>query len=276
MGRGRRSAGHPAGEAQLGAAADAYARCSRVERLLWRRLAVFAASDDGFDRPSVREVCGSGALPAAEVLAVFDRLAPQLLVGAADGHRYRMPPAQQALGARELGLNGERWIAVLHHRRWALGVARQACEWWGAGRQDEARALALRELPDLRAAMDPATGPLSPHAEAGTSLEIVVALWFLWTACGRAAEGRGLLRHALALHRDPRRPARCGSPRGWSSTSARPRPPTRCSARRGRRRCGPATTTASASSRTCGVAGAAAGAHGRGGRRVPRRARTDR
>ncbi|MEV3853883.1 hypothetical protein AB0J38_06100 [Streptomyces sp. NPDC050095] len=189
----------PLPQAVLAAASEAYAHCSRVERLLWRRLSVFEGS---FDREAVREVCGSGALPSAEVLGLLDRLAPQLLVRD-DGGRYRLPLPQRAVGAQELDQEGERWAAVLQHRRWAAGVARQAAEWWSAGRQDEARELALRELPDLRAAMDPGTAPLSPHVEAGTALEVVVGLWFLWTACGRTAEGRDRLRHALSLHQDP-------------------------------------------------------------------------
>ncbi|MYW68828.1 hypothetical protein GTY65_32840 [Streptomyces sp. SID8379] len=190
------------GEGQIAAARHSYARCSRVERLLWRRLAVF---EGGFDREAVREVCGSGALPSDQVLTVLDRIAPHVLLldPADDTGRYRLPPAQLVLGQRELEASGERWAAVLQHRRWAVGVAQQAAEWWNAGRQDEALALALRELPDLRAAMDPATAPLSPHVEAGTALKVVVHLWFLWAACGRTAEGRALLRHALALHQDP-------------------------------------------------------------------------
>ncbi|MEU6846548.1 hypothetical protein ABZ930_32250 [Streptomyces sp. NPDC046716] len=188
------------GERQLAAAARSYARCSRVERLLWRRLAVF---EDGFEREAAPEVCGGGPLPAAEVPAVLDRIAPHTLLQDPHTGRYHLPPAQRAVAIGELELAGERWAAVLAHRRWALGVARQAAEWWTAGRQDEAVALARRELPGLRAAMDPSTSPLSPHAEAATAVDVVVHLWFLWTACGHTAEGRALLRHALALHQDP-------------------------------------------------------------------------
>ncbi|WP_353943465.1 hypothetical protein ABII15_18645 [Streptomyces sp. HUAS MG91] len=188
------------GERQRAAAARSYARCSRVERLLWRRLAVF---EDGFQREAAPEVCGGGPLPAAEVPAVLDRIAPHALIQDPHSGRYHLPPAQLAVAQEELELSGERWAAVLAHRRWALGVARQAAEWWTAGRQDEAAALARRELPGLRAAMDPATSPLSPRAEAATALDVVVHLWFLWTACGHTAEGRTLLRRALAEHQAP-------------------------------------------------------------------------
>ncbi|MBO1333589.1 hypothetical protein [Streptomyces sp. VRA16 Mangrove soil] len=183
----------------LGAAARSHARCSRVERVLWRRLAVFAGE---FGREAVREVCGGGPLPAGQVLDILDRIAPHVLIHDPETDRYRLPPAQRAVGVGELAESGERWSTVFQHRRWALGVARQAAEWWNAGRQDEAVALALRELPELRAAMDPATAPLSPHVEAATAVDVVVHLWFLWAACGRTAEGRDLLRHALSLHQE--------------------------------------------------------------------------
>ncbi|MFI6878476.1 hypothetical protein ACIBL6_34085 [Streptomyces sp. NPDC050400] len=200
---GRAVAGIPPGKGQLESAERSYAHCSRVERLLWRRLGVF---EGDFERDTVRAVCGSGALPSAEVLGILDRIAPHVLLRDPDTGRYRLPPAQRTVATRASDLEGERWSAVLHHRRWAAGVARQAAEWWSAGRQDEARALALRELPDLRAAMDPATGPLSPHVESGTALDVIVGLWFLWTACGHTAEGRERLRHALALHQAPAPP----------------------------------------------------------------------
>jgi hypothetical protein len=82
-------------------------------------------------------------------------------------------------------------------------LARQAADWWQRGRQLDARDLALRELPDLAAAMDPTTAPLSPSNEADTAVDIAVSLWFLWVACGRIAEGRARLRHALSLHAGP-------------------------------------------------------------------------
>ncbi|MFJ6353807.1 hypothetical protein ACIQKB_30740 [Streptomyces sp. NPDC092046] len=187
---------------QLGAAESGYARCDPLERLLWERISVFEGS---FGREAVREVCASGALPAGVALDVLDRLAPLALLPVDDGdpgeERYWMPPPMRAVGARRLTERGDRWAAVLRHRRWYVKVARRATDWWQGGRQLDARALALLELPDLAAAMDPTTAPLSPAAETDTAVEIAVSLWFLWVACGRVAEGRSRLRHALALAR---------------------------------------------------------------------------
>ncbi|MFB9438307.1 hypothetical protein [Streptomyces showdoensis] len=189
--------------AQL-AAERGYLRCDPLERLLWERMSVFEGS---FGREAVSEVCASGALPAAAVLDVLDRLAPLALLPVDDGDpgedRYWMPPPMRAVGARRLTERGDRWAVVLHHRRWCVKVARRAADWWQGGRQLDARALALLELPDLAAAMDPTSAPLSPADEADSAVEIAVSLWFLWVACGRVTEGRSRLRHALALHPGP-------------------------------------------------------------------------
>ncbi|MEV8586625.1 tetratricopeptide repeat protein [Streptomyces sp. NPDC051180] len=199
--------GEPVGLDQLAAAERGYASCDPAEQLLWERLSVF---EGAFGRDAVREVCASGTLPAGEIQAVLDRLAPLALLPVDDlfdGEdglpRYWMPHPMRAVGARRLTARGDRWAVVLHHRRWCVKLARRAAEWWQRGRQLDARDLALRELPDLAAAMDPTTAPLSPSAEADTSVEIAVSLWFLWVACGRTAEGRTRLRHALSLHSGP-------------------------------------------------------------------------
>ncbi|MFI8963502.1 hypothetical protein ACIGO8_15475 [Streptomyces sp. NPDC053493] len=186
--------------AQVAAAERGYDRCGALERLLWERLSVF---EGAFGREAVQEVCASETLPAADVLDVLDRLAPLALLPVEDGGsgeaRYWMPPPMRAVGARRLGERGERPAVVLHHRAWYVKLARRAADWWHGGRQLDARALALREMPDLAAAMDPTTAPESPSAEAAAAVEIAVALWFLWVPCGRVTEGRARLRHALAL-----------------------------------------------------------------------------
>ncbi|MEV7670918.1 tetratricopeptide repeat protein [Streptomyces sp. NPDC088752] len=199
--------GEPVTAGQLAAAEGGYDRCDPEERLLWERLSVFEGT---FGRDAVREVCASGTLPPARIPAVLDRLAPLALLpvddlfdGEEDAARYWMPHPVRAVGARRLTERGDRRSVVLRHRRWCARLARRAADRWQSGRQLDARDLALRELPDLAAAMDPTNAPLSPSAEAGTSVEITVSLWFLWVACGRVAEGRARLRHALALHPGP-------------------------------------------------------------------------
>ncbi|WP_327255915.1 ATP-binding protein [Streptomyces sp. NBC_01244] len=173
---------------------------SPAERLLWERLSVFAGS---FDKAAVAEVCGFGALTPDTAAEALLRLAPGLLADAGPG-RYRLPLSVRAYAARRLahGPAGDGATTARRHRERCRVLAERAAQLWRAGAQREARALALRELPELRAAMNPlaAGGP-------GAALEIAVSLWFLWSACGMAAEGRRHVERALAVHPAPR-PAR--------------------------------------------------------------------
>ncbi|MET9853485.1 hypothetical protein ABZY57_11115 [Streptomyces sp. NPDC006450] len=170
---------------------------SPAERLLWERLSVFAGS---FDRAAVAEVCGFGALTPDTAVEALLRLAPGLLADAGPG-RYRLPLSVRAYAARRLahGSAGDGATTARRHRERCRVVAERAAQLWRAGAQREARALALRELPELRTAMNPlaAGGP-------GAALEIAVSLWFLWSACGMAAEGRRHVERALAVHPAPR------------------------------------------------------------------------
>ncbi|AWZ12375.1 hypothetical protein [Streptomyces sp. ICC1] len=171
-----------------------------AERLLWERLSVFAGS---FDRAAVAEVCGFGALTPDTAVEALQRLAPALLADAGPG-RYRLPLSVRAYAGRLLahGPAGDGPATSRRHHERCRVLAERAARLWRAGAQREARALAVRELPELRAAMNPlsASGP-------GAALEIAVSLWFLWSACGMVAEGRRHLERALALHPAPR-PAR--------------------------------------------------------------------
>ncbi|WP_406458299.1 hypothetical protein OG782_35790 [Streptomyces sp. NBC_00876] len=193
--------GDSAGSGPLADAEQAYLDCDPQERLLWERLSLFRGR---FDLAAVRAVCASGALPVVDVPAVLDRLAPHLLLADPDG-RYRMPVAARRTGAARLDERGDRWAVVLHHRRHFAGVAAEAAVQWRLGRHRAARELALAVLPDLDAAMDPGTAPLSPAAEADAASDIAVSLWFLW-ATGEG-DGRRIVERSLGATLGPR-PAR--------------------------------------------------------------------
>ncbi|WP_306317327.1 MULTISPECIES: hypothetical protein [unclassified Streptomyces] len=199
---------HPYPSQALAAAERAYARSTRGERRLLSRLAVFEAD---FDLDAVREVCATAELPAERIPVLMEGIAPFALVPGDPGGdvdpagrpRTRLTGPMRVVCLRALEAAGERGDLVPRHREWCARLARRAAEQWSRGRQREARALVLRQLPDLQVAMDPRTGPFSRTAEPGVALDTVVHLWFLWVACGRAEEGRTALRRVLRLHQDP-------------------------------------------------------------------------
>ncbi|MFJ3880328.1 ATP-binding protein [Streptomyces sp. NPDC090077] len=178
------------------------------ERLLWTRLSVFAGS---FDEAAVAQVCGFGELGPEDAAETLRRLAPALLAEPGEPGRYRLPLSVRAYEARRLAHAPGTEAALAerrHHERYRV-IAERAAWLWRSGAQPQARALALRELPELRRAMD----PLSEAGPAG-ALEVAVSLWFLWSACGLEAEGRRRLERALALHPEPR-PARALCLAAW-------------------------------------------------------------
>ncbi|EFL18467.1 predicted protein, partial [Streptomyces sp. C] len=178
------------------------------ERLLWTRLSVFAGS---FDEAAVAQVCGFGELGPEDAAETLRRLAPALLAEPGEPGRYRLPLSVRAYEARRLAHapGTEAALAERRHHERCRVIAERAAWLWRSGAQPQARALALRELPELRRAMD----PLSEAGPAG-ALEVAVSLWFLWSACGLEAEGRRHLERALALHPEPR-PARALCLAAW-------------------------------------------------------------
>ncbi|MFE2169656.1 ATP-binding protein [Streptomyces sp. NPDC059447] len=192
-----------AGGAGRGTRVDAersYRLAPPAERLVRERLSVFAGS---FDLAAAAEVCGFGVLTREGAAEVLRDLVPGLLADGGPG-RYRLPLSVRAHAARRLahGPAGDGTTAARRHHERCRVLAEKAAQLWRDGAQREARELALRELPELRAAMNPlsATGPAA-------ALEIAVSLWFLWSACGLSEEGRRHAERALALHPAPR-PAR--------------------------------------------------------------------
>ncbi|MFD7256926.1 ATP-binding protein [Streptomyces sp. NPDC059874] len=192
-----------AGGAGRGTRVDAersYRLAPPAERLLRERLSVFAGS---FDPAAAAEVCGFGALTREDAAEALRDLAPALLADGGPG-RYRLPLSVRAHAARLLahGPAGDGATAARRHHERCRVLAERAGQLWREGAQREARALAVRELPELRVAMNPLSAP-GPAA----ALEIAVSLWFLWSACGLMEEGRRHVERALALHPAPR-PAR--------------------------------------------------------------------
>ncbi|WP_171058070.1 ATP-binding protein [Modestobacter altitudinis] len=165
------------------------------ERVLWRRLSVFAAD---VDLAAIEAVCPDDLLPAASVLEVLTALVQASVVevthGAA-GPRFRMLETVRAFGREQLVAAGEVDAVRLRHRDWCAGVVTSAAaQFLGPGQVaafDRLSACAA----EIGAALETC---LSRPGDAAVGLSLAAELWLWWEARGRLAEGRRWLSVLLA------------------------------------------------------------------------------
>ena len=177
--------------------------CSKPERLLWARSAVFVG---GFELDAVEGVCADEHLPAGDLVDVLTGLIEKSIVdrvvGGPDGQaRYRMLETLRDYGQEQLTKAGEQ--AVLRRRH---------CDWY---RQLAARSAAervhprltywisrfIREHPNVRAAVE---FGLTEPGQTEQVLGIVTDLpWLYWWSPGVCNEGLSWLNRALAQTSSP-------------------------------------------------------------------------
>jgi predicted ATPase/class 3 adenylate cyclase len=167
-----------------------------AEQVLFRRLGVFVG---GFDLAAAEAVCGTDPLDAADMLDLVGSLVEKSLVSADPGGgdtRYRMLETLRDYAREKLAAAEDATATARRHAEHFWGVARQA----RAGLQGAAQASWVRrveaDLDNLRAATACAR---AGGADALLAAKLPVALQGFWLLRGRLAEGRELLRAALAL-----------------------------------------------------------------------------
>ncbi|GGM16272.1 hypothetical protein GCM10010129_70590 [Streptomyces fumigatiscleroticus] len=173
--------------------------CTPHERLAWARLSVFAGT---FDMAAARRVCADERLPAARIPHLLASLVQDSIVewtptGA--GERYRMLDTIREYGAHWLRGVGEEQTVRRRHRDHYLDLARTADASWIGPHQIIWYERTVAEHANLRAALDFCLA----EQDGPSALELGGALWFLWSACGFAKEGRHYLDRALALDVSP-------------------------------------------------------------------------
>ena len=166
------------------------------EQVLFRRLGVFVG---GFEPAAAEAVCGVDPLDAPEVLDLVGALVEKSLVtvdAGGEGTRYRMLETLRDYAHEKLVLAGEAAATAHRHAGHFWGVARQA----RAGLQGAGQAAWVQrveaDLDNLRAATACAR---AGGADVLLAAKLPVALQGFWLLRGRFAEGRELLRAALAL-----------------------------------------------------------------------------
>ena len=159
------------------------------ERILFRRLAVFAGS---MSLEAVEQVCGGGL----DVVDLLSRLVDKSLVQAehADGTaRYRLLETIRQFAGQRLGDAGERASQVRAHRDWYVAFAAAHDPERAVGVVNDTPQALDVEHDNLRAALS--SGLADDPAEA---LQLAVSLWRFWLARGHFAEGSRWLGATLA------------------------------------------------------------------------------
>ncbi|HWI60372.1 MAG TPA: BTAD domain-containing putative transcriptional regulator [Symbiobacteriaceae bacterium] len=103
-----------------------YQLLTEPERILWRRLAVFAGR---FSLNAVITVCRHSALEGEEMLDLLSRLADRSLVTAeyADGETvYRLLETMREFALTKLRASGEESMQRRSHRDWCMAIAAEA------------------------------------------------------------------------------------------------------------------------------------------------------
>ncbi|HEY2202062.1 MAG TPA: LuxR C-terminal-related transcriptional regulator, partial [Solirubrobacteraceae bacterium] len=160
---------------------------SEEERVLWRRLSVFAGS---FGLPAAEEVCSGAGLERERIVDLVGSLIAKsiLTMGHSGGRgRYRLLETLRLYGAQRLAQAGEDVELARRHAGWYAGLTSGGdIPWWGGRNQVEMFQTLDVEWANVEAALDFCAGS-PPDAETG--LRMATALWLYWVVRGRYRAG---------------------------------------------------------------------------------------
>jgi predicted ATPase len=170
------------------------------ERVLWRRLSVFAG---GFELGAAEHVCGDATLPPGDVLDALVGLVERSIVLREEGGgspRYRLLETVQQYGRERLREVGEDAVLRGRHRDWGAAQARTArARWWGPAQRDVLDRLQA-EHDNLRGAL---ASCVQEPGQAAAGLAICADTWFFWNAQRHLREGRRWIETLLGQAPDP-------------------------------------------------------------------------
>ena len=174
-----------------------YDLLSEKERVLFRRLAVFAGE---FTLDAVEAICSGDDLEGAEILDELTRLVNKSLVGAEivgqPEARYHYLEMIRQYALNRLRDSGEEHTLRDRHCDWFLVLAEEARAQWRGPRQKEVFDQLEVEHDNLRAALEWSKQE-SSSTERG--LRFGSALWRFWEIHGHLREGLRHLTDLLAL-----------------------------------------------------------------------------
>jgi predicted ATPase/class 3 adenylate cyclase/DNA-binding CsgD family transcriptional regulator len=170
-----------------------HALLTEPERVLFRRLAVFAG---GFDLDGALAVGAGSEVERYQLLDQMSLLVDKSLVTAEDtggGMRYRLLETVRQYAQEKLGESGEADEVRTRHRDYYAAMAAQL-ESHGHARDDELLEWAQTEIDNLRAAFAWSL----EHADLATALQLLASLRPLWLRGGRVKEALAGLAAILA------------------------------------------------------------------------------
>ncbi|MFC0447468.1 ATP-binding protein [Rhodococcus jostii] len=173
--------------------------CTRAERAMWGRLAVFSGS---FELDAVEAVCTDVVAADQVVDLVGSLIDKSILIREADAAgavRYRMLETLRDYGTERLQETGEFGSLLRRHRDWYEHVVLRAEADWISSRQVAWIVRLDAEQPNIRAALEFC---LTSPREADAGLRLAEALYLYWLVRGRLREGMRWLAQLLAVQDD--------------------------------------------------------------------------
>ncbi len=172
-----------------------YELLAEPERVLLRRLAIFAGP---FSLKAAAAVAASSELSAPDVVeGLLGLVAKSLIVAEGEGAvaRYRLLDTTRAYALEKLEKSGERERLSHHHAEYYCDLFEQAETEWETGPRAEWLGDYGRQIDNLRAALDWA---FSPEGDASIGVALTAAAVPLWMHFSLMEECRGRVERALA------------------------------------------------------------------------------
>ncbi len=164
-----------------------YELLGEQERILWRRLSVFAG---GFSLAAAEAVCSGAGLEREQIVDLVARLVDSSILTMAHGSRhgrYRLLETVRLYGAERLREAGEAEELRQRHAAWYAELISPGYRpWWSTSRQVEVLDALDVEWANVDAALDFCAG--SP-ATAELGLAMAADLWLYWMVRGRYRAG---------------------------------------------------------------------------------------